>query len=77
MEYAVTMAEAPEEISLTIAVSNCAFRCSGCHSAYLWEDKGVLLLPVLPNSSAGIPDSSLACASWEKAKIPQSSGRHW
>lgn len=48
MEYAVTMTEVPEEISLTIAVSNCAFRCSGCHSAYLWEDKGELLLPTLP-----------------------------
>ena len=48
VEYAVTLAEAPKEVSLTIAVSNCAFRCSGCHSPYLWEDKGELLLPALP-----------------------------
>jgi len=30
--YAVTLAEVPEEISLTITISNCAFRCHGCHS---------------------------------------------
>ena len=48
VEYAVTLAEAPKEVSLTIAVSNCVFRCSGCHSPYLWENKGELLLPALP-----------------------------
>ena len=38
VEHAVTMAEAPLEISLTISISNCAFRCHGCHSRYLQED---------------------------------------
>jgi len=44
VDHAVTMAEVPLEISLTISISNCAFRCSGCHSKYLWEDMGRPLL---------------------------------
>ena len=44
VEHAVTMAEVPLEISLTISISNCAFRCHGCHSQYLQEDVGKPLL---------------------------------
>jgi anaerobic ribonucleoside-triphosphate reductase activating protein len=47
VEHAVTMAEVPLEISLTISISNCAFRCHGCHSQYLQEDVGKPLLPDL------------------------------
>lgn len=47
VEYAVTMEEVPTEISLTISISNCRFRCYGCHSAYLQQDIGKPLLPEL------------------------------
>ena len=47
VEYAVTMEEVPTEISLTISISNCRFRCQGCHSAYLQQDVGKPLLPKL------------------------------
>ena len=47
VEYAVTMEEVPTEISLTISISNCRFRCHGCHSAYLQQDVGNPLLPDL------------------------------
>ena len=47
VEHAVTMAEVPLEISLTISITNCAFRCHGCHSRYLQEDVGKPLLPDL------------------------------
>lgn len=47
VEYAVTLEEVPTEISLTISISNCRFRCHGCHSAYLQQDVGKLLLPDL------------------------------
>ena len=33
VECAVTMEEVPTEINLTISISNCRFRCHGCHSA--------------------------------------------
>ena len=47
VEYAVTLEEVPTEISLTISISNCRFRCHGCHSAYLQQDVGKPLLPKL------------------------------
>ena len=47
VEYAVTMEEVPTEICLTISISNCRFRCHGCHSAYLQQDVGKPLLPDL------------------------------
>lgn len=34
VECTVTFEEVPTEISLTISISNCRFRCHGCHSAY-------------------------------------------
>ncbi len=37
----------PDEISLTVTVSNCQYRCSGCHSSYLQRDVGEPLLPAL------------------------------
>ena len=47
VECAVTLEEVPTEISLTISISNCRFRCRGCHSAYLQQDIGKPLLPEL------------------------------
>ena len=43
VEHSVTMAEVPLEISLTISISNCVYRCHGCHSQYLQEDVGKLI----------------------------------
>lgn len=40
VECAVTLAEVPHEVCLTISISNCAFRCHGCHSPYLQQDVG-------------------------------------
>lgn len=39
----VTFSEVPDEISLCINISNCPFRCHGCHSPWLQEDTGELL----------------------------------
>lgn len=36
----VVFTEIPDEITLAINISNCPCRCPGCHSKYLWEDKG-------------------------------------
>ena len=39
----VTFSEVPDEISLCIEISNCPCHCKGCHSEFLWEDKGFSL----------------------------------
>lgn len=38
--YAVTFAEVPDEVCLTIQITNCPHRCKGCHSPYLQQDIG-------------------------------------
>lgn len=46
MRYAETyiaLQEFPDEITLAINISNCPFRCEGCHSPWLREDKGQTL----------------------------------
>ncbi len=40
----VTFAEVPDEITLAINISNCPCHCKGCHSAYLAEDIGTVLI---------------------------------
>ncbi|MBR4589885.1 MAG: 4Fe-4S cluster-binding domain-containing protein [Bacteroidaceae bacterium] len=36
----ITFREVPNEISLSINISNCPYRCIGCHSPYLQKDIG-------------------------------------
>ena len=49
VSYAVTFAEVPDEVCLTIQISNCPHRCEGCHSAYLQKDIGDDLERDLPD----------------------------
>ena len=39
----VVFEEIPDEITLAINITNCPCHCKGCHSTFLWEDKGILL----------------------------------
>lgn len=39
----VVFQEIPDEVTLSINISNCPCHCIGCHSEYLWEDIGVAL----------------------------------
>lgn len=43
VDYEVTFAEIPDEISFCINISNCSFHCKGCHSPWLWKDEGTEL----------------------------------
>lgn len=38
--YAVTLSEIPDEITLCFNISNCPCHCEGCSEKYLWEDVG-------------------------------------
>lgn len=41
--YDIVFQEVPNEMSLAVSISGCTLRCAGCHSRYLWEDKGEVL----------------------------------
>ena len=41
--YDIVFQEVPNEMSLAVSISGCTLRCVGCHSRYLWEDKGEVL----------------------------------
>ena len=39
----VVFQEIPDEVTLSINISNCPCHCPGCHSKYLWQDTGIPL----------------------------------
>ena len=39
----VVFQEIPDEVTLSINLSNCPCRCPGCHSPYLWDNIGTPL----------------------------------
>lgn len=39
----IVFQEIPDEVTLSINISNCPCHCPGCHSSYLWEDRGAAL----------------------------------
>lgn len=41
--YDIVFQEIPNEVCLAINISNCPFRCPGCHSPYLQNDVGDIL----------------------------------
>ena len=41
--FAMTFEEVPDEVSMCFTLSNCPFRCPGCHSPELQQDKGMSL----------------------------------
>ena len=41
--HELVLQEVPGEVCLAFSVSNCPFRCAGCHSAYLQTDVGTIL----------------------------------
>lgn len=46
--YSIVFQEVPNEISLVLNISNCPYRCKGCHSKFLWEDEGIPVMESLP-----------------------------
>jgi len=46
----VVFQEIPDEVTLSINISNCPCRCPGCHSQYLWQNIGKPLTPIMLDS---------------------------
>lgn len=39
----VVLQEVPNEISLAFSISGCSLKCDGCHSSFLWKERGTML----------------------------------
>lgn len=84
--YDIVCQEIPDEITLAVNISCCPNRCQGCHSPWLWEDRGELMTEemlsvLIGNYSAAItcfcfmggdaePSEIQKLASWIKNKYP-------
>ena len=82
----VVFQEIPDEVTLSINISNCPCHCLGCHSKYLWEDIGeplnVMSLDVLLKEYGddltcvafmggdGTPNEVDALAAWVRSAYP-------
>lgn len=42
----IVFQEIPDEVTLSINISNCPCHCPGCHSQYLWQNIGEPLTPI-------------------------------
>ena len=59
--YDIVCQEIPDEISLAVNISCCPNRCPGCHSPWLWEDKGEDMTEELLTAIIGRYASAITC----------------
>lgn len=57
----IVFQEIPDEVTLSINLSNCPCRCPGCHSSYLWGDVGKPLTPVALDEFLAKYASDITC----------------
>ncbi len=38
--YDIVCQEIPDEVTLAVNISGCSVKCPGCHSKWLWEERG-------------------------------------
>lgn len=57
----IVFQEIPDEVTLSINISNCPCHCIGCHSQYLWEDVGKPLNAITLNQMLMEYESEITC----------------
>lgn len=60
----VVFQEIPDEVTLAINISNCPCRCPGCHSKFLWADKGEELNEKAIDEFVKLYGSDITCISF-------------
>lgn len=59
--YDIVCQEIPDEITLAVNISCCPNRCPGCHSPWLWEDKGEVMDERMLEALIGRYASAVTC----------------
>ena len=57
----VVFQEIPDEVTLSINISNCPCHCPGCHSRYLWQDIGEELTTDVIDSFVSDYSTDITC----------------
>lgn len=57
----IVFQEIPDEVTLSINISNCPNHCPGCHSQYLWQDIGDKLTDDVIDGFVKEYDSDITC----------------
>lgn len=57
----VVFSEIPDEVTLSINISNCPCHCPGCHSNYLWADEGIILDESELSKLVGTQGDAITC----------------
>lgn len=59
--YDIVCQEIPDEVTLAVNISCCPNRCPGCHSPWLWEDKGELMTEDMLSALIGNYSAAITC----------------
>lgn len=57
----IVFQEIPDEVTLSVNLSNCPCRCPGCHSQYLWQNIGEPLTPMVLESFMKTYGDDITC----------------
>lgn len=57
----IVFQEIPDEVTLSVNISNCPCRCPGCHSPYLWADTGTPLTDDVIDSFVKDYENDITC----------------
>lgn len=57
----IVFQEIPDEVTLSINITNCPCRCPSCHSQYLWQDIGEPLTPMVLDKFMDEYKSEITC----------------
>lgn len=57
----IVFQEIPDEVTLSVNISNCPCHCPGCHSQYLWTDSGEPLTPEVIDSFVAEYGNDITC----------------
>ena len=58
--YDIVMQEVPNETTLAIDITGCPYKCPGCHSPFLWEYFGDILIDNLESLILKYKDDQVA-----------------
>ena len=67
----IVFQEFPDEVTLAINISGCPCRCPGCHSQFLWADRGEELTAEALSALIRETEDTITCVGFMGAMVTQ------